>query len=139
MINILNSYLNLDTSSLLNKIIQYILNSKLLDDRKLVISQGGGYNINILKDSKIGVIKPFTFWHYNKDPSVLGIPSTTIVLSLNPFKVNTFSGAQFGLMLRFRGLYVQVSQPLPQKSYTFFIGTASNAGGIEFNPITSFF
>jgi PKD repeat protein len=42
------------------------------------------------------------------------------------------------MMTHFFGIYVYVSQPPPQKSYTFFIGSARHVGGIDFTYSSSF-
>ena len=78
-------------------------------------------------------------WCYVDSSDIMPISSGTGVISLNPFEIKTFTGAQMGFMLRFRGLYIHVAQPLPQKAYTFFIGTAKQIGGIEFIPLSSIF
>ncbi|MEA3458803.1 MAG: hypothetical protein U9R21_09025 [Candidatus Thermoplasmatota archaeon] len=137
VIDVLTSFLDRNDHPLLNKILKSILNSEILGNRKLVVSYGGGYNLNPFKDSKTKVAKPFTLWLYADASNQM--PSGTGIVSLNPFEIKTLTGAQMGFMLRFRGLYIHVAQPLSQTSYTFFIGTARYAGGFEFTPLSSIF
>jgi hypothetical protein len=139
VIDVLTSFLDRNDNPLLSKILASLLNSEILDNRKLVVSYGWGYDLNPFKDSKTKVAKPFTLWHYTDASNQMLIPSGTGIVSLDPFEIKTFTGAQMGFMLRFRGLYIHVAQPLSQTSYTFFIGTAKYAGGFEFSPLSSIF
>jgi len=139
IMDVLTSFLDRNNHPLLNKILTSLLNSEILGNRKLVVSQGWGYNLNPFKDSKTAVAKPFTLWCYTDTSDQMSIPSGTGIVSLNPFEIKTFTGAQMGFMLRFRGLYIHIAQPLSQTSYTFFIGTAKYAGGFEFTPLSSIF
>jgi hypothetical protein len=124
-------------NSFINNIIMDLLNTEILDNRKLIVSQGWGYNLNLFKRSSTDIIKPFTIWRYTDQSNQLFIPSGSAIVSLNPFEIKTFVGAQIGFMFRFRGLYIHVARPIQQKSYTFFIGTAGQAGGFELTPLSS--
>ena len=139
IMDVLTTFIDSNDQPLLNKILTSLFNSRILGNNKLVFSLGYGYNLNPFKESKTAVKKPFTFWCYADASNQMLIPSITEVVSLNPFEVKTFTGAQMGFMLRFRGFQIQIVQPLPQKSYTFFIGTAQYVGGFEFTPLSSIF
>ena len=139
VMDVLTTFLDRNDQSLLGKILSYLLNSEILGNRELVISQGSGYNLNPFKESKTKITKPFTLWLYGETSGQSLFPSGTGVVSFNPFEIKTFTGAQMGFMLRFRGLYIQVAQPMYQQSYTFFIGTARHVGGFEFSPLSSIF
>ena len=139
IINVLKSYLNKNDYPILSGILSNLFNMDFIGKRKLVISQGMGLNLNPLKDSKIAMVKPVTTWLYSDSNNLLPIPSATGVLSINPFKIKTYMGPQFGVMLRFRGIYLNIGQTSTMQSYTFFIGTARHIGGFEFTPISSFF
>jgi hypothetical protein len=123
-IDLLKSYLDVNEYPILSRIFSKLFNFDFIGKRKLVISQGMGPNFNPFKESKTAIIKPFTTWLYSDANNFLPIPSSTGVLSMNPFKIKTYTGPQFGFMLRFRGIYVNIGQPSSMQSYTFFIGTA---------------
>jgi len=137
--DVLTAFLDYNDQPLLNKIFESLSNSIIFGNRKLVVSLGCGYNLNPFKDSKTAVNKPFTLWSYTDASNQLSIPSITEIVTLSPFEIKTFTGAQIGFMLRFKGFHIQIVQPLPQKSYTFFIGTAQYVGGFEFTPLSSIF
>ena len=139
IINLLKPYLDVNKYPILSRIISRLFDFNFIGRRKLVVSQGIGPDLSPLKDSKTAIIKPFTTWIYSDSNNLLPIPSGTGVLSLNPFKIKTFVGPQFGFMLRFRGVYVNIGQPTSMQSYTFFIGTAGYVGGFEFTPLSSLF
>jgi hypothetical protein len=139
VIDVITSFLDRDENSFLNQILTYLLNSEILNNRKLVFSQGWGRNLNPLKETKTGIVKPITFWRYTDSSSQLAIPSTTGIISMNPFEIKTLTASQFGIMLNFRGLYVNIIQSISKTSYTFFIGTARHIGGFEYTPLSSIF
>ena len=45
--------------------------------------------------------------------------------------MKVLKGLQIGFMSRFIGLYLFVARKLPEKSYTFFMGTARRINGIQ--------
>jgi hypothetical protein len=135
--NVLNSFINNNDYPILSRILSNLFRFDFMGKRKLVVSQGIGPNFNPLKDSKTAVVKPFTTWLYMDSNNLLPIPSATGVLSFNPFKIKNYMGPQFGFMLRFRGLYINIGQASNMQSYTFFIGTARHIGGFEFTPLSS--
>jgi hypothetical protein len=139
VINLLKSYLDINDYPILSRILSKLFNIDFIGRRKLVISQGLGPNFNPFKDSKTAIIKPFTSWIYTDANNFLQIPSGTGVFSLTPFRIKTLIGPQFGFMLRFRGIYVNIGQPESLQSYTFFIGSARYLGGFEFTPLSSIF
>ena len=139
LVNVLESYLNTNDYPILSRILSNLFNFDFIGKRKLVVSQGIGPNFNPFKDGKTAVVKPFTTWLYSDSNNMLPLPSATGVLSINPFKIKTFMGPQFGFMLRFRGIYINIGQSSSMQSYTFFIGTARHIGGVEFTPISSIF
>ena len=137
--DVLTAFLDCNDQPLLNKIFESLLDSIIFGNRKLVVSLGCGYNLNPFKDSKTAFNKLFTLWSYTDASNQLAIPSSTEIVSLSPFEIKTFTGAQIGFMLRFKGFHIRIVKPLPQKSYTFFIGTAQYVGGFEFTPLYSIF
>jgi hypothetical protein len=137
--NVLNSYINNNQYPILSRILSNLFKFDFMGKRKLVVSQGIGPNYNPFKDSKAAVVKPFTTWLYTDSNNLLPIPSSTGILSFSPFKIKTFIGPQFGFMLRFRGIYINIGQASNIQSYTFFIGTARHIGGFEFKLTSSIF
>ena len=100
-------------------------------DRQLIISAGWGLTLNPFKKTQTDFVKPITFWHYADQSDTMLIPSITASLTLNPFQVKSMMGSQLGVMIRFRGVYVNIPQQLPQQSFTFFIGSAKHILNVE--------
>jgi hypothetical protein len=104
-----------------------LLTSKLTLNRGFVISAGSGYEWNFLKKSQFKIRKSLAFWHYSS--SGKGFGGMTLFIKPFRFKIKLLRGNQIGLMSRFLGLYIYISRNLPEKSYTFFIGTAKRING----------
>ena len=139
IINVLESFLNFEEYPFLSSILEQLINSGLKFDKNLIFSQGWGYNFNPLKNSKIDFIKSIYLWRYSDSANPINTPSSTVILSMNPFNVKTFIGNQIGLMLRFRGVHIHIDRSYPLGSYTIFLGTAKNIGGFEITPLSSYF
>ncbi len=109
---------------LLQKLLTYLLSSDVLGNKKIVASFGLGRCFNPFKELKTSIIRPFTFWHYSNTiiSQQIPLPSTTVIVDLNPFKISTFKGFQIGFMLKFRGFYLYIPRQLPEQSITVFIG-----------------
>jgi hypothetical protein len=131
LINLLLKYLNGEDFPLLSKIVTYVLGSEMLQDRQLVISEGWGYDLNPFKKMSTDFVKPVTFWKYGELSELFPVPSTTAVLKLSPFEVETYTGSQLGFMLRFHGIYIHIPQQMPMQSFTFFLGSAKYVFGAE--------
>jgi len=108
-----------------------ILNKGLFGDRsseKFIVSFGS-YN-NILpgkKDEKITLFKQgFAFWHYSGKAKLS--QGRTMIIERQPFNIKQqLSGAQFGFMTGFKGLYLDVESKLTGNSYVFIMGNARRA------------
>lgn len=127
-------------TSLLSKIISMIksitkgvLSRFKIFQRSFVISSGRGYKLNPFKRNEIKIRKTLSFWHYSSSNL---LKSRTIIFEPLALKMKVLKGLQFGFMSRFTGIYIFVSRKLPEKSYTFFMGMARRANGIEFLPNT---
>ena len=129
--NILLDFINGQENPIMAKIINALLNSDMDFKRQLVVSAGWGLNLNPFKKSQTEFIRPFTMWHYAQQSESLTIPSSTITLKMSPFEIKTMFGSQFGVMLRFRGVYIHIPQQLPSQSFTFFIGSAKHIINFE--------
>jgi hypothetical protein len=100
----------------------------LYRSRLFVISHGHGYKIHFLIKHKLKIYKLLTMWHYSSRGV---IPGQTFIFRPYPFDIKVLSGPQIGMMTRFMGIYLHIGRRLPQQSYTFFIGIATNANGIR--------
>jgi len=111
-------------TTLIKKIISKFTGSR---NRGFVISCGHSYNFNPFKKNALSIRKKFVFWRYSTEKLILD--RTIIYRPL--FKLDTLKGRQFGYMRNFIGIYLFVPQRFPQKSLTFFIGTARKISGRE--------
>ncbi|UCF50711.1 MAG: hypothetical protein JSU91_04310 [Thermoplasmatales archaeon] len=102
--------------------------SKILVGRTYVISSGHGYKYNPLKKGSIKIRKKLLLWHYSSGEM---LKDRTIILKPLSFKMRVLKGSQFGVMTRFTGLFMYTARKFPQKSYTFFIGIARRANGLQ--------
>lgn len=131
VLNILQRFLNMDDYPILSRIVTNILDSKLMMKGNLVFSEGWSMTLNPFNDGDISFMKPITFWSYQESSDMFDIPSMTTIVDLNPFELKTIQGNQIGFMFRFKGIYLEITQPLPQQSFTFFVGVSRHAGAIE--------
>ena len=117
-------------SRLFKIIFRMITRNRLLGNRAFVLSSGTCYDLNPFKQDQVKIRKRSTFWRYSSGT----INSKTFIL--RPFKLDNkvLTGTQFGFMRKFTGIYIHISRTIPEKSYTFFMGTAKNAFGLDFTP-----
>jgi len=118
--NIINTFLK-DRHPVLSLILKPINSYKM-------------FRLNLFKNNSADIYKLFNFWHYS-NRSDFGIPSGTFFLRhgrLFNTDAKFLHGIQVGMMTRFRGIHVYIARPLPEKSYTFFIGTAHHIVGLDF-------
>jgi len=139
--NIIRSTLTAEGSfGLKHPVLAWILNSlsnyELPRSRAFVISHGRSFKINPFKNHKLDTYRPLTFWQYS-DKWGFDLPGKTLIMRYSPYNTKILHGRQIGMMTNFFGIYVYVSQPPPQKSYTFFIGSARHIGGIDFTYSSS--
>ena len=118
---------------ILNMVTGVLLKFKNIFNRALVISSGHGLRFNPLKKSQFKIRKGISLWHYSSDSP---IKDRTIILKPLALKLKILKGAQFGIMTKFTGIYLYISRTLPQKSYTFFFGTAKHINGIQLPSIS---
>jgi hypothetical protein len=104
------------------------LSSKLLPGKTYVISSGKGLKFNPLKKGSIKIKKIFSIWHYSSGKI---LKDRTLILKPLALKMRILKGLQFGFMTGFTGIYLYIARKFPQKSYTFFMGTARRAFGIQ--------
>jgi len=112
-------------------ILKSLFNSKSLISRSFIVSIGNGYKLNPLAHSKLKIRKRFTFWFY---PQVGSIAGKTIFIKPLMLKIKTLNGSQIGFMHKFTGIYFSVVRKIPNKGFTFFMGTAKNVRGLQLSP-----
>jgi hypothetical protein len=110
------------------KIIKTLL-SNIFKFRTYVISSGHGYKLNPIKKGSFRFRKKVLLWHYSTDKNI--IKDRTIILKPLALKLRILKGSQFGMVSRFTGMFIYVARKFPQKSYTFFMGMAKRANGIQ--------
>jgi len=115
----------------LDWILDFLSSYKLPRSRAYVISQGWGFKMNPFKNHEINIYRPITVWQYSNRWGY-DLPDKTFILKPNPFNTEVLHGRQLGMMTHFFGLYIFVTQPNPQKCWTFFMGSARRVGGIDF-------
>lgn len=130
--------LNKSEYPFLSFLISQIFQMNRLQDRYVIISFGWNYNLNPFKQSELELIRPLTIWQYTTDSTMFTIPSTTILISGDPFNIETVFGNQLGMMFRFRGIFGRNPEQRPQQSLTYMIGTVQNAWVVEL-PSFEFF
>jgi len=112
-------------------ILDFISSYKLPRSRSYIISQGHEYKINPLRNTKVYTYIPLNFWHYS-DRWGFDLPDKTLVFKPSPFNIEFLHGRQIGMMTHFFGIYIFISQPYPQKCWTFFMGSARHVLGVDF-------
>ena len=133
VINIIDTFFG-DKHPVLSFILKSLNIYKMFRNRAFVVSQGWSYKLNPFKDNSVETQKPFNCWYYS-DQSKFEMPSRTFILRHGRFldmDIECLRGIQIGMMTRFRGIYIYVAQPPPEKSYTFFMGTAHHIMGLDF-------
>jgi len=118
---------------ILNMVTSVLFKFKTIFNRALVISSGHGYNINPIKKNEFKIRKSITMWRYSSENP---IKDRTIFIKPLSLKMKTFRGAQIGIMSRFTGIYLHITRTLPEKSYTFFFGTAKRINGVQLPSLT---
>jgi len=99
-------------------------------NRGFVISFGHGFKFNPFKNN-LKIRKKIDFWHYSSGKL---IKDRTIIFKPLALKIKVLTGLQFGFMTRFTGIYVFIPRKLPEKGYTFFMGTARHINGLQVLP-----
>jgi hypothetical protein len=124
--NIINNFLKGNKFGIFT-ILKALL-SKIIAFRTYVISSGHSYKFNPIKKGSLKIRKRLSLWHYSSGKM---IKDRTIILKPLALKFKILKGSQFGIMTRFTGAHIYVARRFPQKSYTFFMGLARHASGIQ--------
>lgn len=115
---------------IISTIFKPFIKFRPLLNRGFVISFGHGFKFNPLKNN-LKIRKKIDFWHYSSGKL---IKDRTIIFKPLALKVKVLTGLQFGFMTRFTGVYVFIPRKLPEKGYTFFMGTARRINGLQILP-----
>jgi hypothetical protein len=137
IIDLINKILNLLNFELVKIKDRYYL-YPLCKDYKFIISYGTYNRLNPFKDNEINIVKPgFTMWRYHGKQGILNKNSgRTVIIDRHPFNIKRLSGTQVGLMKGFTGVYFDIESERTGKTYTFFMGRAVRAFGIELMPLS---
>ena len=120
---------------------------KLSKMRRLVISHGKSYKLNLFKNSDLSFYKRWAFWHYTPKKEIFPIkmiiyyprifPSKTIIYHPS-CTIKVLKGWQVGFMTKFIGLHIYIARKFPKQSYSFFLGTAQYIKGVQIYHALSF-
>jgi hypothetical protein len=124
-----NILLNFKSGGFIGLIISNILPMfSLFRTRGYVISSGHFFKLNPFKTNRVKISNMFGFWHYSSGKI---FKDRTIMIKPLEFRLKILSGLQFGFMYKFFGIYLFISRRIPNKSYSFFMGTAKRINGIQ--------
>ena len=119
-------------SGIITSIILKILSKfKQLRTRGFVISLGHSFKLNPFKKNSFKIREKSTFWRYSNGGK---IKDRTVIINPLAFNIKILKGLQFGHMSNFFGIYIYIAKKFPQKSTTFFMGTARRINGIQLLP-----
>lgn len=133
VVNIIDTFFG-NKHPVLSFILKPLNICKMFRNRAFVVSQGWSYKLNPFKDNSVETQKPFNCWYYS-DQSKFEMLSRTFILRhgrLLDMDIECLHGTQIGMMTRFKGIYIYVARPSPEKSYTFFMGTTHHIMGLDF-------
>lgn len=120
-------------NSLIGRILGIFTTLKLSKNRGFVISSGRGIDFTPLNKISFKISKKAAVWHYNSNGMIGG---RTIIVKPLALNMRILRGTQFGVMTRFVGVYLSVSQGFLRNCYTMFMGTARHINGMQLIPTT---
>jgi hypothetical protein len=107
-------------------ILRLIMSLKTLKYRGFVVSLGHNLRLNLFKKNSYKIRQKSKFWFYTNNKNS---QDRTIIVKPFSLKFDILRGLQFGRMTNFLGVFIYIAKKFPQKSTTFFIGTASRING----------
>ncbi|KYK19966.1 hypothetical protein AYK24_10795 [Thermoplasmatales archaeon SG8-52-4] len=120
----------IDQKGIIKSIItRLILSLKNLRHRGFVMSFGHGFKFNPFKKNSYKIRQNSKFWIYTNGGKT---EDRTIILKPFSIKFDILKGIQIGRMANFFGIYIFIAKKFPQKSTTFFMGTARKINGKQF-------
>ena len=99
-----------------------------------VISWGFSHKLNPLRENKLQLYRPATFWYYT-GPAKMLVNSRTVIIDLQPFSIKSLTGRQCGLMRNFAGVYIHRQSTLWDKSWTVMAGRAMTVRGFDLSML----
>ena len=126
--NILDNFAN-QNSMIKSIIIRLISSLKNLKHRGFVMSLGHSLKLNPFKKNIYKIRENSKFWFYINGGKT---EDRTIILKPFSLKFDILKGLQIGRMSRFFGIYIFIAKKFPQRSTTFFMGTAQRINGLDF-------
>ena len=102
--------------------------STLINNTNFIVSSGFGYTFKLSNKMDLSFQKRSLIWRYSNTPDK-ALPTRTLIVK--GLDIDDLSGKQIGFMTKFTGIYLFMPEQYPEKSYTFFIGTAKMAFGID--------
>lgn len=119
-----------DQRGIIKSIITRLISSlKNLRYRGFVMSLGHNLRLNLFKKNSYKIRQNSKFWFYINGGKT---KDRTIILKPFSLKFDILKGIQFGHMSNFFGIYIYIAKKFPQKSTTFFMGTAGRINGRQF-------
>lgn len=128
--------------SLGGKIIKNFFNKfnleSLSDNSKeyFVFSCGSYNRWNNRKDNEISLMKPgIEFWRYTGKSKLF--KGRTLIIERHPFGIKQrVMGSQIGIMIGFRGLYIDWESKLTGNDYNLFIGRTNRIRALDTTPFS---
>jgi hypothetical protein len=105
--------------------------------KKYFVFSCGSYNRwNPRKDNEISLLKPgFEFWRYSGKSKLF--KGRTIIVEKHPFGIKQrVMGSQIGLMMGFKGVYLDWESKLTGNAYTLFIGRSNRIRAFDTTPFS---
>ncbi|MFH1101813.1 MAG: hypothetical protein V1726_07240 [Methanobacteriota archaeon] len=127
---------NTRMQSMFSSLIKSMFRQKLMyqnnpfNQNVMVMSSGFTNKIGSIRGTHMNMHRYLTFWFYSSN-SNLFVNSKTIIVDPYPFNVKTLMGRQIGMMRGFTGLYITQYSSIAEKEYTYFIGHARRATGMD--------
>jgi len=104
--------------------------STLINNTNFIVSSGFGYKLKPSNKMDLSFQKRSLLWHYSNSPDKK-FPTRTVIVKGLDLDPKVISDRQMGFMTKFTGIYLFMPEQYPEKSYTFFIGAAKMAFGID--------
>lgn len=101
-----------------------------------VFSIGSYKRWNPRKENEISLVKPgIEFWRYDGNTNLF--KGRTLIIERQPIGIKQrVIGAQIGLMIGFRGLFIDWESRLTGNDYTLFIGRANRIRALDTTPFS---
>jgi hypothetical protein len=116
---------------LLSFITTLLIRLRMINNHVFIISQGWSYTLNPLRNTTLDFYRLLGLWHYGSGSMFKQSKTVIIRHGFGTWEKQVLLGAQVGIMDNFYGLWLHIPKRPPQKSYTFLVGLARHAVGID--------